>query len=224
MIKYTLKRSNRKNVTIYIRNGEVEVRAPLKIPQKDIDKIVASKQKWIEDRLVISKEQHERRENFSLAYGDEITYMGRRYPIAAKPGDRVGFDEKCFYMPPGLPSDHIKHACVQIYRMLAKRTLTNKVIDFAKKMSVSPTAVRITGAKTRWGSCSSKKSLNFSWRLMMADDDVIDYLVVHELAHITEMNHSPRFWAIVASELPDYRDRENKLKELQKKLRVENWE
>jgi len=115
-------------------------------------------------------------------------------------------------MPPGLSPDEIKAACIQIYRILAKRDLTNRVFDFAKQMSVMPTVVKINSVKTRWGSCSSKKSLNFSWRLIMADDDVIDYVVVHELAHIIEMNHSQKFWAIVENILPDY----------QRQSRVEN--
>ena len=96
--------------------------------------------------------------------------------------------------------------------------------DFAKRMDVTPTAIKINGAKTRWGSCSAKKSLNFSWRLIMADDDVIDYVVVHELAHIAEMNHSARFWALVEGALPDYQSRKAKLKALQQRLSIEDWE
>lgn len=127
-------------------------------------------------------------------------------------------------MPPNLNPEQIKSDCVQIYRMLAKRDLTNKVLDFAKRMAVMPIAIKINSAKTRWGSCSSKKSLNFSWRLIMADDDVIDYVVVHELAHITEMNHSTKFWTIVEDVLQDYRKRKIKPKELQRRLSGEDWE
>ena len=221
---YTLIRSNRKTIALYIRDGAVEVRGPLKAPKSDIDKFIASKEKWITDKLAVSNERRERRENFSLTYGDGILYRGKEYPIAAKPGDRVGFDDEHFYMPPDLDSEQIKHACVRIYRMLAKRDLTNKVLNFAKQMSVTPIAVKINGAKTRWGSCSGKKSLNFSWRLIMAEDAVVDYVVVHELAHITEMNHSARFWAIVENVLPDYKERQKRLKELQKKLSTEDWE
>lgn len=108
--------------------------------------------------------------------------------------------------------------------MLAKRDLTNIVFDFAKQMNVMPSAIKINGAKTRWGSCSSKKSLNFSSRLVMAKDDVVDYVVIHELAHITEMNHSSRFWAIVEGILPDYKERQARLKALQKKLSLEDWD
>ncbi|MCL2531009.1 MAG: M48 family metallopeptidase [Oscillospiraceae bacterium] len=97
-------------------------------------------------------------------------------------------------------------------RKQAKALLPGRVEHFAGIMSVAPNTMRVTGATTRWGSCSSRGSLNFSWRLMLCDDDVIDYVVVHELAHLREMNHSPRFWAIVEQVLPDYKRRKEKLR------------
>ena len=221
---YTLTRSKRKTVAIYIRDGCVEIRAPLKMPKHDIDKLVASKEKWILDNLAKSSLQAHRRESFTLAYGDTVTYCGKQYPITAKTGKRMGFDDESFYMPPDLSQEQIKYACVQIYRLLAKRDLTIKVMEFSKRMSVTPIAVKINAAKTRWGSCSGKKSINFSWRLIMADEDVINYVVVHELAHITEMNHSDKFWAIVERVLPDYKERQKRLKAMQKRLDGENWE
>ncbi len=224
MITYTLTRSKRKTLALYVRNGKVEVRAPLKIPKADIDKFVASKEKWIADKLAESTERREQRDAFCLNYGDTIMYLGKMYPIAAKQGGRVGFDGERFYMPPDLNHDQIKYTCTRLYRMLAKHDLTNKVLDFAKRMNVQPIAVKVNGAKSRWGSCSGKKSLNFSWRLIMAENDVVDYVVVHELAHITEMNHSERFWAIVEGVLPGYQERRQRLKVLQDKLNAEDWE
>jgi len=224
MITYTLSRSKRKTLSLYVRSGKVEVRAPVEVSKSEIDKFVVSKEKWITDQLEKANERQEQRGKFTLNYSDMVLYGGKGYPIVAKPGGRVGFDGERFYMPPDLPPDRIKYACVQIYRLLAKRDLTNKVLDFAKRMEVEPHAVKINGAKTRWASCSGKKSLNFSWRLMMAEDDVVDYVVVHELAHITELNHSERFWAIVRGMLPDYMERQKRLKVLQKKLSMENWE
>ena len=91
-----------------------------------------------------------------------------------------------------------------MYRLVAKSLLTNKVIDYSKRMNVVPTAVKINGAKTRWGSCSSINSINFSWRLVMADVDVIDYVVVHELAHTRYHDHSPEFWRFVERMFPEY--------------------
>ena len=224
MITYTLHRSKRKTIGLYVRHGKVEVRAPLKVSQSDIDKIVASKEAWITQKLAESSARQEQRGTFALNYGDMVLYGGQAYPLVAKTGNRVGFDGERFFMPPGLTAERIKPACVQIYRMLAKSDLTNKVLDLAKRMGVMPSAVKINGAITRWGSCSGKKSLNFSWRLILAEQDVVDYVVVHELAHITEMNHSERFWAIVAGMLPEYKERQQRLKTLQKKLSTEDWD
>jgi len=223
-INYTLNRSKRKSVGIYVNCEGIEVRAPLKMPKADIDRFVASKEKWIFEKLELISERMEKRDNFILNYGDTIIYRNQKYIISGREGNRMGFDNTSFYMPKDLNNEEIKYTCVEIYRRLAKRDLTKKVLDFAKIMGVSPSAVKISNAKTRWGSCSGKNSLNFSWRLIMADDDLIDYVVVHELAHIKELNHSERFWAIVEGILPDYRERKKRLKLLQNKIIDEDWD
>ena len=94
MITYTLNRSKRKTLALYVRNGEVEVRAPLKVSKRDIDKFVVSKEKWITDKLAASNERQEQRGTFTLNYGDMALYGGKEYPIAAKPGGQVGFDDE----------------------------------------------------------------------------------------------------------------------------------
>jgi len=224
MVSYKLIRTNRKTIALYVRDGYVEVRAPMRTPKGDIDRFVLSKEKWIDDNLAKSKERVALRESFALDYGDKVVYRGEEFPIAERQGDRVGFGDDGFYMPPGLSRERIKAACRQIYLMLAKRDLRNRTLAFSKKMYLVPSAIKINSAKTRWGSCSEKRSLNFSWRLIMADDEVIDYVVVHELAHIAEPNHSHRFWAIVEAVLPDYVERRARLKELQQRLSAEDWD
>ena len=216
-------RSDRKSVAIYVRDGRVEVRAPTKMPERDIDRFVEAKEEWINDRLSQTRERMERREAFAPGYGDTIPYRGSSYPIVAKEGNRIGFDDTAFYIPPGLQPEHLKSACVQIYRLLAKRDLPLRTASLAEQMGVAPAAVKINGAKTRWGSCSTKKNINFSWYLIMAEDDLIDYVIVHELAHMTEMNHSARFWAIVGRVMPDYPERKARLAKLQKKISYEDW-
>jgi len=223
MFEYTLKRSNRKTVAIHIRDGSVEVRAPLKIPQSGIDKFVASKEKWIREKLASSTERKEMRSSFSVDYGDLLRYRGKMYPVVARIGDRMGFDDEGFYLPENLTQEQIKYAIIEIYKRLAKRDLVNRVLFFAEKMQCEPTAVKVNSAKTRWGSCSGKKSINFSWILIMADDDIIDYIVVHELAHIFEMNHSAKFWKVVERFIVDYNELRARLRLLQKQLSVEDW-
>jgi len=95
----------------------------------------------------------------------------------------------------------------------AKAELPQRTAHFAARMSVTPTGIRITDAKTRFGSCSGKNRLCFSWRLMLYPDAAIDYVVVHELAHIVHKNHGKDFYALVASILPDYKDRIRLLRE-----------
>jgi len=225
MTNYTLIRSKRKTIAIHITEGAaVVVRAPLNVPKANIDRFVVSKQDWIGRHLAARKQHIESKAAFTLNYGDLVPMQGKKYPIAAGIGKRMGFDGAFFYILPELSPNERKNAVIQVYRIIAKTLFTNKVFNYAKRMGVTPIAVKINGAKTRWGSCSGKNSINFSWRLIMAEDDVIDYVVVHELAHIKEHNHSGSFWMIVESVLPDYRQRQAKLKELQKRLADENWD
>ena len=223
-MEYAIVRSRRRSIAIQIKDGVVLVRAPLNMAKGDIDAFVASKERWVSENLRKSKELAEKRNAFTLSYGDMVRYRGKEYPIKARGGNRIGFRDEVFYMPPNLPPEDVKYACVQIYRMLAKCDLPAKALHFAGQMGVTPANVKINGAKTRWGSCSGRKSINFSWRLVMADDDVIDYVVVHELAHLTEMNHSKRFWEIVEAAMPDFRIRKAQLQELQKRLSNEDWD
>ena len=95
----------------------------------------------------------------------------------------------------------------------AKRIFPERTAYFEKRMGVDYGRITIREQKTRWGSCSSKGNLNFNWKLVLLDPELQDYVVVHELAHRREMNHSVAFWKVVEAELPDYRERRRRLKE-----------
>lgn len=224
-IKYNIIRSKRKTIAIYItKDASVDIKVPFGISNIEIEAIILKKKEWIENQLNVRKQFNEQKQNFMLKYGDMVLYQGKEYIIRAKEGRFVGFDDECFYMPANLNSKQIKYAMIQIYKLLAKNVMTKKIDEFSNIMSLIPIAVKINSAKTRWGSCSGKNSINFSWRLILASDDVIDYVVIHELAHIKEHNHSERFWKIVSDVMPDYKQREEKLKKLQILLSEEDWE
>lgn len=99
------------------------------------------------------------------------------------------------------------------YKKLLRPVLEHRVSYYAELMGVTYGRISIRDQKTRWGSCSAKGNLNFNWKLSLAPPEILDYVVVHELAHRIEMNHSPQFWALVERILPDYRQRRNWLKE-----------
>lgn len=99
------------------------------------------------------------------------------------------------------------------YRELARAVIGQRVSYFAAKMGVTYGRISIRDQKTRWGSCSGRGNLNFNWKLVLMPPEVLDYVVVHELAHRKQMNHSPLFWAEVSRVLPDYESRRRWLKE-----------
>ena len=106
------------------------------------------------------------------------------------------------------------------YRQAAKEYIPKRVAYYAQLLDVTYATISIRDQKTRWGSCSSKGNLSFSWRLILAPPKVLDYVVVHELCHRKEMNHSPRFWALVESLVPDYKTHRKWLKENGEKLTI----
>lgn len=106
-----------------------------------------------------------------------------------------------------------RNAVSEWLREYARQELTRKVEHYAAVMKVTVGEIRIREQKTRWGSCSSRGNLNFNWKLILMPERIQEYLVVHELAHRKEMNHSDRFWKIVENHLPDYQKRQKELRE-----------
>ena len=160
--EYTLIRSDRKSLALQIHpNGSIVVRAPLKMPLKDIETFLAEKSAWIEKHLSKAKQ--------------------------------------CSELEPFTHEE---------IRKLAEGALTDipqRVKHFAPIVGVTYGRITIRNQRSRWGSCSSKGNLNFNCLLMLCPEEVRDYVVVHELCHRLEMNHSPKFWAQVERILPDYK-------------------
>jgi predicted metal-dependent hydrolase len=223
-MEYQLVRSDRKSMVIRVtRDAEVVVCAPRKAPRRDIDRFVREKRAWIDGHLAEMRRRKARRDAFAPYYGDMVLLNGREYPIVSVEGRRAGFDGKQITAPAGLSAAQVKRLMIQVYRMVAEQVLPARTSYYAERMGVRPSGVCVTAARTRWGSCSGKNSINYSWRLILAPDEAIDYVVVHELAHIREHNHSERFWRIVESVLPDYRRRKKQLAGLQERLGAEDW-
>lgn len=217
---YEIVRSRRKTAAIYVRpNGAVEVRVPLKYPEEKIQAFVTQKADWIEKHRRAALERAKCREAFALNFGDTLRVLDGRYPILQ--GERAAFDGKAFY----LRADRaIKPQATALYREIAREILLKKIAFWSPSVGVQAAGLKINGAKTRWGSCSGKNSLNFSWKLVMAPEAAVDYVVVHELCHILEHNHSSRFWTQVARVLPDYSVRREVLKNFACQLAEEDWE
>jgi predicted metal-dependent hydrolase len=219
MIDYTLIRERRKSVSLRItKDATVEVRAPLTRDKKEIDGFVASKERWIIEKLALARAHLAAREDFAPEYGGSAPMLGRACAIVAGEVKRAKLDGYAIIMPPNLDVAGIKSALIALYREVAAERTADAISRFAPVMGVQATAVHITSAERRWGSCSGRNSISFAWRLAMAPQTALDYVVVHELAHILQHNHSPQFWAIVAQVFPDYAARKKQLADTQYKV------
>ena len=108
--------------------------------------------------------------------------------------------------------EHMARRVIDFMKKNARKNLDLAVTHHAASLGVRPKSMRITDSKTRWGSCSSTRTLSFSWRIIMAPPEVLNYLAAHEVAHLREMNHSPRFWALVEEICPDMKAQKNWLR------------
>ncbi len=214
-LEYTLIRSDRKTTAIRIlKDGTVEVRAPKRLAKRVIDDFVREKQHWIAGHQQTIAERH------AAADPRRILYGGQWYDIEPGDGNSIGFEGSRFVAPTDCSAEEIKLAMAEVMKKLAKKVLLPRAAQMAQTMCLQPDKWGVTSAKTKWASCSgvkhgTGKNINFSWRLMAAPPDVIDYVIIHELCHMTEMNHSSRFWALVEKHCPDWKTRRDKLPEIQ---------
>ncbi len=210
-VDYTLIRSDRKTTAIRILpDGTVEVRAPRRLSKRAIEDFLLEKQGWIDKhRAEILARQPE------TVDPRRILYLGSWYDIQPCASYEVAFDGAQFHAPENMPEDALKHSLEALLKAIAKQYLTGRTIQIGIKMGAQPAKIGITSARTKWASCSGGTNINFSWRLMAAPPEVIDYVIVHELCHMTEMNHSARFWALVERHCPHWKELRGRLPEAQ---------
>lgn len=221
---YLLKRSKRKTLAVQItQEGQVKVMAPLRLPKYSIEKFLVEKHQWILKYVSKAQENQRARRSFQLRQGDELWLLGKKYPLVYGKVQKPKWDGRQFIVLDE-PFEAKRKKLIALYRKLAREFISEKVVYYSEHMGVTPSAVKISSAKKRWGSCSGKDSLNFSWRLIMAPPQAIEYVVVHELAHIREHNHSQRFWDIVERQMPDYLHRQALLHQVYDRLAKENWD
>ncbi len=188
---YDVIRSRRRSIAIEInREGNIRVRAPYNVGNMQIRRFVEDKSDWIARTL---EKIEKNREKLSRDQGGP-EYGGN--------GDNDTGDDGTFStdrLPP------LSDADIRTLAERAKEVIPRKVAYFASIAGVTYGRITIRNQKTRWGSCSTKGNLNFNCLLMQAPEDILDYVIVHELCHRKEMNHSKAFWAEVEHILPDYK-------------------
>ncbi len=218
-------RRRKKTMTLQItREGNVVIRVPLKTPDTEVERFFYSRQAWIARKLN-GKEMREEIGSKPREFiaGEEIFYLGNPYPLEiteSKDTRKALTLSHGKFMLAGEKASQAKELFVKWYRDRAREVIEERVRFWSGRFGLVPTGVTITGAWQRYGSCSAKNRLSFSWRLMMAPYEVIDYIIAHELAHIKVKNHSKKFWIYLQGLMPDYRTQKQWLRENSHILRL----
>lgn len=207
-------RSNRKTLSLSIlKDGQVVVKAPLKMSNEAIHKFIYEKQKWIREKLSIIHQNQAKFEDV-IKYKKFLLY-GNEYSIKTSNVKKIqtAYNDLSILIPSNTPDEKIMPKLKSWFKKTAKTILEERVEYISSKIKLKPSGIRISDSKGRWGSCNNKGNISFNYRVVMLDPAVIDYVIIHELCHLVEMNHSKRFWNLVLSFMPNASICKNKIKE-----------
>jgi predicted metal-dependent hydrolase len=219
-INYTVKRSRKRKRTISLQisdKSELVIAAPYFTPIGEINRFVQEKQNWIHKAIQKHKEEAIKNKAREYITGEMFYYLGESFPMEVffEKKERKGlvFWGNRFYLNSADAAKKGMSYFVSWYKKKAWQHLRKRVDFYNSELNLLVKSVKITSAEKRWGSCSADDNLSFSFRLIMAPPDIIDYVVVHELMHIKEKNHSTKFWQHVEKAMPEYKTHRRWLKD-----------
>ena len=207
-----LVRSKRRTIAIIVtQDAQLIVRVPFGVKNKIINDFISGKSKWILRKQEEARIKCRNNKPKQFVNGENFLYLGKSYPFKIVESDRIVLTDSLEF-----PGRWLAHAGIYLkewYKSQLLKIIIERVCLYSEISGLKYKSVKVTNAKKRFGSCSHNGSLNFSWRLIMTPLNVIDYLVVHELVHLEEKNHSKKFWNKVKIIYPNYKRSEKWLKE-----------
>lgn len=222
VIEYHIKYSNRKTLNISVeRDRSIVVRAPHYLTPEKIDKIVQSKRQWIKEKLNHSQKYPLTAESKEFVSGETLMYLGKNYQLLVvdEEFDGIEFDQRFKISKVNQPKAnelfkkwYLRQALIKIEPLATK---------YANSLGVQYNQFKTSEMKYRWGSCTPANNIIFNWRIIKAPMYVLEYLVAHELVHLIENNHTPRFWSILSIQVPNYEKAKNWLKKNGQLLEVD---
>ena len=212
-LDYALRRSTRRSIGFMIDDDGLRVTAPRRVTLPEIDNAIRAKQRWILTKLQERGERRAQREvkpPVAWVDGAQLPYLGGDITLRLQEATRSHcvFDADTRVLEvgvvAGLSEWQLKERVKLWFQSEAKRVFVERLDVYAARLGVTYQACALSAAGSRWGSCTVQGNIRLNWRLVHYPLALVDYVVAHELAHIREMNHSARFWAVVASVYPDY--------------------
>lgn len=205
VVPYVLRRSRRRTIGLTIDHAGLRVGAPARAAQKDIEALIQRHGEWILSKLS-EWVGRDRRPTTRVIDGATIPYLGAPATVRIETGgNRFVWDGTTLtlHLAPGSsPPEALRQALCD----RAKFVFAERLARYAADMGLAVPRLGLSSARMRWGSCHRERGVRLNWRLIHMPQRLIDYVVVHELAHLRQMNHSPRFWHEVGLIIPDYRE------------------
>ena len=203
--------SRRKTAAIKIKKGKVFVIVPECLTMAAIESLVDKKHRWIKEKLAIQNEIMDIKPKEFIS-GESFSYLGKNHPLKIESGlypvIKLHQDELVVSVRDKTVdnSQAIKQLLFKWYKQQAESELRDKTERYSSIIGVNPSSVTIKSFKSRWGSCSIAGGIQYNWKIIIAPDRIVNYVVIHELCHILHHNHSPAFWKAVEKYCHDYRD------------------
>jgi predicted metal-dependent hydrolase len=213
LISYVLHRSRgRRRIGLSIDERGLRVGAPLSASKSAIEVVLIAHTRWILDHLAQWKDK--KKVQRSWVSGESLMVLGRSLELIITEGPQriLQCDHQLQVHTPHATPEHIATLVLGWLRQLALSDFAQRVDHYGQKMQLNPTDIHLSNARSRWGSCHASGRIQLNWRLIHLPTRLIDYVVVHELAHLREMNHSPAFWARVATQIPDFLARRREIR------------
>ena len=209
---YKLLRSKRRTIALTITaDATLIVRAPMNTPLDYIERLISRKIKWIK-KTIARVQSRPRALPREFVDGESFLYIGKSYKLSIKKGVKNNLTFKNGFILSAKEKRNTRDLLIAWYKQEAKTKITERVEWCASRFGLAYKTIKITSANKRWGSCGTTGNLNFSWKLIMAPLSVIDYVVIHELAHLEHKNHSKSFWNSVKVMYPNYDKAKNWLR------------
>ena len=214
-----IRTDRKKTVSIEINDTQIKIIVPKKLSELAVEKLIAEKTVWIKKKVEIQLERTPQKPK-EYVNGESFSYLGRNYRLKIVKTNTNETKLKNGYLcvpvaknlKPEEQKSLIRSNLSKWYETHALKSLQDKTRRYASLMSVTPHSVRVKDYKSRWGSCSVSGEISYNWKIVMAPHHIVDYVVVHELAHLLEHNHSAKYWKYVENVFDDYIDRRSWLK------------
>ena len=218
-VAYRIRKSHRaKNIRMtFEETDHLVVTLPYQYRLQEAQSALLAHKNWILRKIKESQTKRKIPPPFLLTNGAQLPVLEKAFPLSLSVQNqkraRWNFQHNTLYITaPQLTPSLISRGVVHWYRTMARLFLEDRVPYWAKIINESPKNIRIKNQHSLWGSCSKKANLNFNWRILLLSNQAADYLIIHELAHLKELNHSPNFWKVVQKYCPEYKRHKAELK------------